>query len=51
MIEDLDNKIFKHYIYIEYYDTTLDLIRSLRFEKISNIIFSKELKILKKQLI
>ncbi len=43
MIKDLNNKVFKHYIYIEHYNTALDLIRRLRPEKTSNIIFNKEL--------
>ncbi len=43
MIKDLNEKVFKYYIYIEYYNIVLNLIRSLRFEKASSIIFSKEL--------
>ncbi len=42
MIKDLNTKIFKHYIYIEYYNITLDLIRILRPEKTLNITFNKE---------
>ncbi len=51
MIKDLNDKIFKHYIYIEYYNIALDLIRGLRFKKTSNIIFNKELRISKEYLI
>ena len=51
MIKDLDNKISKHHIYIEYYDTTLDLTKSLKSKKISNIIFNKKPRISKKHLI
>ncbi len=51
MIKDLDDKIFKHHIYIEYYDVTLDFARDLKPEKILNIIFNKKLKILKEHLI
>ena len=43
MIKDLSEKIFKHHIYIEYYNVVLDFVRSLRSEKTSNITFSKEL--------
>jgi len=43
MIKDLSEKTFKYYIYIEYYDVVLDLIRGLRLEKTSSIIFNKEL--------
>ncbi len=42
MIKDLNNKVFKYYIYIEYYDIALDFTRNLRFEKTSNIIFNKK---------
>ncbi len=51
MIKDLDDKIFKHHIYIEYYDVTLDFARDLKPEKILNIIFNKKLKILKEYLV
>ncbi len=51
MIKDLDDKAFKHYIYIEYYNTALDFVRILEPEKTANIIFSKELRIVKKHLI
>ncbi len=47
MIKDLGDKIFKYYIYIEYYDIVLNFARGLRLEKISNIIFSKEPRISK----
>ncbi len=43
MIKDLNEKAFKHYIYIEYYDIALDFTRSLKPEKALNIIFNKEL--------
>jgi len=48
MIKDLDDKIFKHYIYMKYYDIALDFVKDLKSEKTSNIIFSKELRISKK---
>ncbi len=51
MIKDLNDKIFKHYIYIEYYNAALDFARILKLEKTSNIIFNKELWILKEYLI
>ncbi len=50
MIKDLDDKIFKYYIYIEYYNVALDFARGLRSEKTFNIIFNKESKISKEQL-
>ena len=43
MIKDLNEKVFKHYIYIKHYDIALNLIRNLRPEKVSNMIFNKEL--------
>ncbi len=43
MVKDLNEEIFKHYIYIKYYNIALDLVWNLRFEKVSNIIFNKEL--------
>ena len=43
MIKDLNEKIFKHYIYIEHYNIALDLVRSLRFKKTLSITFNKEL--------
>jgi len=51
MIKDLNDKIFKHHIYIEHYNTALNLAKNLRLEKTSSITFSKEPKISKKQLI
>ncbi len=51
MIKDLDDKTFKHHIYTEYYDVILDLVRGLRPEKTSSIIFNKELRILKEHLV
>ncbi len=43
MIKDLNEKAFKYYIYIEYYNMVLDFIRSLKPEKTSNIMFNKKL--------
>ncbi len=43
MTKDLNEKIFKHYIYTEYYNVALDFVQSLKPEKTSNIIFNKEL--------
>ncbi len=43
MIKDLNEKTFKHYIYIEHYNIALDFIRNLKPEKASNIIFNKKL--------
>ncbi len=43
MIKDLDEKTFKHYTYIKYYDIALDFTRNLKLKKTFNIIFSKEL--------
>ncbi len=51
MIKDLNNKAFKHHIYIEYYNIALDFAKSLRPEKTSNITFSKEPRISKKHLV
>ncbi len=51
MIKDLNDKIFKYYIYIEYYNTALDFIQILKLEKTSNITFNKKLWISKKNLI
>ncbi len=51
MIKDLNDKIFKHHIYIKHYNAALDFIRILRFEKTVNIIFNKEPRIVKKHLI
>jgi len=51
MIKDLNNKVFKHHIYIEYYNMVLNFIRSLRSKKTSNITFNKELQISKEYLI
>ncbi len=50
MIKDLNNKTFKHHIYIEYYNVALDLAKGLRSEKTLNIIFNKEPRILKEHL-
>ncbi len=43
MIKDLNEKTFKHYIYIKHYDIALDFTQNLRPEKASNIIFNKKL--------
>jgi len=51
MIKDLNEKAFKHYIYIEYYNITLDFIRSLKPKKTTSITFNKELRISKEYLI
>ena len=51
MIKDLGDKAFKHHIYIKHYNATLDLVKRLGPEKTSNIIFNKESKISKEQLI
>ncbi len=51
MIKDLGDKVFKHYIYIEYYDIALDFVKRLRLEKTSNIIFNRESKISKEHFI
>ncbi len=51
MIKDLNDKIFKYYIYIEYYNVALNLTRSLRLKKVSSIIFNKKLRISKEYLI
>ncbi len=42
IIKDLNEKIFKYYIYTEHYNVALDFIQSLRLEKTLNIIFNKE---------
>ena len=51
MIKDLNDKTFKHHIYIEYYDIALDFVRSLRLEKTLNMIFSKKPYISKEYLV
>ncbi len=51
MIKDLNNKIFKYYIYIEHYNTALDLVKDLRSKKTLNITFNKEPWISKEYLI
>jgi len=51
MIKDLSDKVFKHYIYIKYYDIVLDFVRVLKLKKALNITFNKELQISKKYLI
>ena len=51
MIKDLNNKAFKHYIYIKYYDIALDFVKNLGLERTSSIIFNKEPQILKDYLI
>ena len=51
MIKDLNDKMFKHYIYTEHYNVALDFTRSLKPEKAISIIFNKELRISKEYLI
>ena len=51
MTKDLNDKTFKHYIYIEYYNVILDLVKILKPKKTLNITFNKELRILKEHLI
>ncbi len=51
MIKDLNDKMFKYYIYIEYYNIALNFVQGLRLEKILNITFNKEVYILKEYLI
>ncbi len=43
MIKDLNDKTFKHYIYIEYYDIALDFARGLKPEKTSSMMFNKKI--------
>ncbi len=51
MIKNLDDKIFKHYIDIKYYNIALDFARNLKSEKTLSIIFNKEFRILKEHLV
>ncbi len=51
MIKDLNDKVFKYYIYIEHYDVVLNFVQTLRLEKIVSMIFSKEPWIVKEYLI
>ncbi len=51
MIKDLDDKAFKHHIYIEYYNTTLNLTRNLKPEKTSIMTFNKKSRISKEHFI
>ena len=51
MVKDLNDKIFKHHIYIEHYNIALNFAKGLRPEKTSNITFNKELRISKEHLI
>ncbi len=51
IVKDLNEKTFKYYIYVEYYNIVLDFVRSLKSEKALSIIFNKELQILKEYLI
>ncbi len=50
MIKNLNDKVFKYYIYIEYYNVVLNFIQRLRSEKTLNTIFNKELRISKEYL-
>ncbi len=43
MVKDLNEKIFKYYIYVKHYNVALNLVRSLKPEKTSSITFSKKL--------
>ncbi len=43
MIKDLNDKVFKYHIYIEYYNIVLDFARSLKPERALNMTFNKEL--------
>ncbi len=43
MIKDLGDKTFKHHIYTKHYNITLDLAKSLKPKKTSNITFNKKL--------
>ena len=47
IVKDLGDKTFKYYIYIEYFNVVLDLIRRIESKKTSNIIFNKEPRLLK----
>ncbi len=51
MKKDLEFKIFKHYLYIEYYIVVLEFVRFIGIEKTVSITFSKEFKIIKRHLI
>ncbi len=51
MIKNLNEKAFKHHIYIKYYNVALNLTKKLKPKKTSNITFSKKLRISKKYLI
>ncbi len=51
MIKDLDDKVFKHYIYIEYYNIALDFAKDLGSEKIINMIFNKKFRISREHLV
>ncbi len=51
MIKNLDDKTFKYYIYIEYYNVALNLVKNLEFKKTSNITFNKEPRVSKKHLV
>jgi hypothetical protein len=45
MVKDLKDKAFKHHLYSEHLDVTLDLAQILKPEKTSSITFNKELKL------
>jgi len=51
MIKDLDDKTFKYYIYIKYYNAVLNFVKNLRFKKTSNMIFNKKPRISKEHLV
>jgi len=51
MEKDLKLKVFKYYFYIEYYIVVLELVQFIGINKIANITFNKEPKIIKGHLI
>ncbi len=50
MVKYLKLKIFKHYLYIEYYIIALEFVHFIRIDKTTNMIFNKELRIIKRYL-
>ncbi len=51
MVKDLKDKIFKHHIYIEYFNAALDFVRRIGLEKTSNITFNKKPRFLEDHMI
>ncbi len=49
--KDLRLKVFKHHLYVEHYIIVLEFVRFIGTNKTVNIIFSKELRIIKRYLI